>query len=648
MKRDSFFHGLAAIAVAVTLASAQKPDTRWYTANPAAKIFTVATANELAGLAVIVNGMWDGTPTRDNFSGKTVTLAGNIDLSPYQNWDPIGDYAVNKSNMFSGKFDGGGYTISNLTVNRPNADYQGLFGVISGGAVGNLGVDKIIVSGRTSVGGLAGTVTNSGAIVKCNSNGAVSGVSKTNTDSGGVGGVVGSVSEKGRVVNSYFAGTAGGTGRNIGGVAGYVGYNALVSSCYSTGAISGEDNVGGVAGEVRGEVACCYSSAAVNGTGSRTGGVAGKISGTVRWSYSTGAVSGRYEVGGVSGSVGLGFVGSCYSTGAVNGKSSVGGVAGAVDGRGGFNAGNGKVYNCYSTGAVSGEDNVGGVVGRQAGEERFGEVSGCAALSSSVTGKTNVGRVVGGQSLRGALSNNVAYSEMTNGGGDAKWTDRGADAKDGEGISAAAVIVDGTIGWRFTSQNGWLVENGKLPGTGYYQKRDNVITFADWVKTINMPPHIYNDNAAELEAAAVRQKEIKAEAEREKQKKADAERAKQDEFIKLYANTVAAHVKNGWRRGLELETLRGKKKLSKKDMNRTLDIKFGFRSNLTLNNERCYYTGEVVKGSVSVVTSSGDKQFDGMSESVVSEMKFDMKFDKPLPAEALEMTFTFRLGPINK
>jgi hypothetical protein len=673
MKRDCFLQALAVVAVAATLASAQKPDTRWYTANPTAKTFTIATANELAGLAVIVNGMWDGTPTRENFSGKTVTLTGNIDLSPYKNWEPIGDFAVNKSNYFSGRFDGGGYKISNLTIDRPNADYQGLFGYIRGGRVGNFGVDKIIVSGRTNVGGVAGTVTDNGLVSKCATNGAVSGFksntggfSKSNTDVDGVGGVVGSVDKKSKVSMSYFAGTVGGTSKNIGGVVGDV--NATVVSCYSTGAISGEDNVGGVAGKVNydGDVMCCYSSGTVNGTGGGIGGVAGTVSrGSVRWSYSIGAVSGKEHVGGVSGRVTVrgGIVKNCYSTGAVDGKYCVGGVAGSVVGEGGFNEASGKVYNCYSTGAVSGGDYVGGVVGQllQPGESIVGQVHDCAALSSSVTGKTNVGRVAGQRfDTAPALTNNVAYSEMTNNSGDTKWTDRGATAKDGEGISAAAVIIDGTIGGRFMRKDGWLVENGKLPGTGFYERRDNDIIFGDWVKTVNMPPHLHAD-AADMEAEAVRQKgveAVKAEAEREKQKKAEAERVKQDVLTMQYGNTVVNIIQNHWRRRVEvMAPFSGHKKLSQKDKNRTLDINFTIRSDSRTSK------GKIV--DVSVVTSSGAEWFDNMSASIVRQME---GFETPPRREGkcravgqgtlrermgiqdvvCEETFTVRLGPINQ
>jgi TonB family protein len=139
---------LAAMFGKVVASASGTPDTRWYTKKRNATEFTISNADELAGLAKIVNGTWGGRPARDNFSGKTVTLASDIDLSTYDNWTPIGDYATNTANVFSGTFNGGGHVISNLKINRPGVSYQGFFGYIDGGNVKNLRFD----SGRWYVG----------------------------------------------------------------------------------------------------------------------------------------------------------------------------------------------------------------------------------------------------------------------------------------------------------------------------------------------------------------------------------------------------------------------------------------------------------------------------------------------------------------
>ncbi|MCL2183585.1 MAG: TonB family protein [Chitinispirillia bacterium] len=132
-----------------------QPDTRWYSANPNATRFSISTADELAGLAQIVNGTWGGTPERDDFYGDTVRLAKDIDLSRYDNWVPIGDFSADSSSAFFGAFDGAGRTISNLTINRPGADCQGLFGYLRSG-LKNLRLYGANVSGRRHAGRLAG------------------------------------------------------------------------------------------------------------------------------------------------------------------------------------------------------------------------------------------------------------------------------------------------------------------------------------------------------------------------------------------------------------------------------------------------------------------------------------------------------------
>jgi hypothetical protein len=51
-------------------------------------------------------------------------------------WLAIGDY----NNRFEAVFEGNGYSIYNLMINRPNSDYQGLFGYIDGATIQNLGL----------------------------------------------------------------------------------------------------------------------------------------------------------------------------------------------------------------------------------------------------------------------------------------------------------------------------------------------------------------------------------------------------------------------------------------------------------------------------------------------------------------------------
>lgn len=75
----------------------------------------------------------------------------DIDLASVSNWTPIGTDAA----PFTGSYDGNGFTISNLKINAPTEDYQGLFGELSSGAVvKNVGVVNCTIIGNDVVGGV--------------------------------------------------------------------------------------------------------------------------------------------------------------------------------------------------------------------------------------------------------------------------------------------------------------------------------------------------------------------------------------------------------------------------------------------------------------------------------------------------------------
>jgi hypothetical protein len=142
-----------------------------------------------------------------------------------------------------------------------------------------------------------------------------------------------------------------------------IGYNAggMLTHCYSSGTVGGQEQVGGLVGLNDGAVVECYSECAVSGKG-RIGGLMGEnYDGTVTCCNSTGVIVGDYQVGGLVGLNGSFNTGAsvvyCFSTGAVYGNDYVGGLVGQ-------NYAYGEVTQCYSTGAVSGDGNdVGGLVG---------------------------------------------------------------------------------------------------------------------------------------------------------------------------------------------------------------------------------------------------------------------------------------------
>jgi hypothetical protein len=93
----------------------------------------------------------------------------------------------------------------------------------------------------------------------------------------------------------------------------------------------------------------------ISGTGSYIGSLTGSNSGDVINCYSTGTVSGKEDVGGLVGSNG-GDIDMCCSTANVSGNGSVGGLVGANGSRGG------SISLSFSTGTVTGDGSVGGLV----------------------------------------------------------------------------------------------------------------------------------------------------------------------------------------------------------------------------------------------------------------------------------------------
>ena len=144
------------------------------------------------------------------------------------------------------------------------------------------------------------------------------------------------------------------------GLFGKIGTGGTVSNVGldATGAITGGNRVGAIAGTNGGTILQSFSGAGVTGQGAGTGGLAGSNSGTIRQSYAAGAVAGQGDgVGGLAG-VNDGTILQTYATGAVTGQGDrVGGLAGT-------NGTGGSIAQSYATGAVAGQGAaLGGLAG---------------------------------------------------------------------------------------------------------------------------------------------------------------------------------------------------------------------------------------------------------------------------------------------
>ena len=231
--------------------------------------YTVTSADGLMNVAELVNG------------GKTdinITLDKNIDLTG-KGWTPIG---TSFDNSYKGTFDGGGHTITGLTVTT-NDQFVGLFGYLNRvGTVKNVVMEGIQITSNHMFGCTGGVVGYSwGTIENCSVSGSVSG-----TDC--VGGVVGS-QKAGSIIGCCTSATVKGT-HYVGGVAGEKW--GTMTACYATGNVTlemaSQKNLsgGGVVGLNGGSrVLACYATGNVTSTGSSTGNV--HIGGLFGDSYTT-------------------------------------------------------------------------------------------------------------------------------------------------------------------------------------------------------------------------------------------------------------------------------------------------------------------------------------------------------------------------
>ena len=219
--------------------------------------YTVYNADGLLNVAKLVNG------------GKTdinITLDKNIDLTG-KDWTPIG---TSFDNSYTGTFDGGGHTITGLTITTKD-QFVGLFGYLNrAGTVKNVVMEGIQITSNHMFGNTGGVAGFSwGTIENCSVSGSVSGTKC-------VGGVVGA-QKAGSITGCSSSATVKGT-VDVGGVAGEKW--GSMTACYATGNVTLEIDSpknlsgGGLVGFNGGSsVLACYATGNVTSTGSSTGNV---------------------------------------------------------------------------------------------------------------------------------------------------------------------------------------------------------------------------------------------------------------------------------------------------------------------------------------------------------------------------------------
>lgn len=260
------------------------------------KTFNVKTG---AGLVAWTNYVRAG-------NGNTnCTLEADVTLT--DSWEPIGNDEI----PYTGTFDGGGHTITGLTV-KGSDEYAGLFGYIGeNGTVKDVTLKDVNIESNHNLSDVGGVAGNSwGTIENCSvSGGSVSGYS--------AGGMVGSQWD-GSITGCSSSATVKGV-TYAGGIAGSTNSGASLTGCYATGNVTLVSN----------DIGTWYAGGVVGNNGS---------SSTLKACYATGSVtgsgSGTIYTGGVTGSNDLGTLTACYHA-----KGTVKGSDGATDGATGGVAG---------------------------------------------------------------------------------------------------------------------------------------------------------------------------------------------------------------------------------------------------------------------------------------------------------------------
>jgi len=437
------------------------------------------------------------------------TLGGDIDASATSGanaagvWTtagfvPIGSSATAASGApFTGVFNGLGYTISDLSIDRPTTSFVGLLGDTTGAAtIDNVALAAESVSGAGYVGGLVGAA--GGSITASSVSGVITGAGAQEV--GGLAGyVAGSINQSGASGSV----TSSGLGGYVGGLVGYVG--GPISQSWSSASVSsGGSYVGGLVGYAGGAISQSSASGPVSAFGSYVGGVAGGAD-AITQSWASGSVTdtGTQPYGAVGGLVGYdygsitrswatgsvtsagdaigGLVGRQYG-GSVNQSWASGAVSGGGSDAGGLvgdmGEGGGAVIQSYATGAVSGTSTVGGLVA---------EVQNGATVSQSWAS----GAVSGGGYYAGGLVGFAVGVPVTSSYWDTQTTGQANSAGGGVGLTTAQFLTaanfpgltfgttPGAAGWVIVDGNGTLNNAGGVAGNTRPMLLDEYSTTVD-------------------------------------------------------------------------------------------------------------------------------------------------------------------------
>ena len=351
-------------------------DISWY--EKSAQAFNLTTAEELAGLAFLVN-------RGESFQGKTITLGADIFLNDTtgagkdswnttgkRTWTPIGT----ENHPFDGEFDGvagkNNRKIYGLYINSPSSNYVGLFGYIGMARISNLDVVVGSVSAKDNVGSVVG-FAEGGSVINVHAEVEVSGNNR-------VGGLVGS--STGHISTSSVKENVLGQD-SVGGIVGYsMGYvyGTAKNNAFFEGNVKGRLYVGGLAG-IGATISNSYTKGIIKGDSNYVGGIVGFLTNSLDSTYHVGGdVIGSNYVGGLVGLFvkfmkpgvsSFKMLKNSYAVGDVKGNNFVGGLIGTdsvsfdnVYACNQYNITEKVVQSSYSEGNIEGNMYVGGVIGK--------------------------------------------------------------------------------------------------------------------------------------------------------------------------------------------------------------------------------------------------------------------------------------------
>jgi len=273
----------------------------------------------------------------------------NLGISPWnegEGWIPIMN--------FTGNYNGKGFIIDGLFINRAGTEFQGLFGYTTEAVLDSINLENVNITGFNLVGALSGRADNT-VVRYCSSSGSV------NSSGNITGGLVGMNYYGTALSDCYSTATIETLGNAAGGLCGTLDYYSTLTNSYAAGTVTGKNNMGGLVGVTNNQsnVSGSYATGNVTGTDYLGGLTSACINNSmVKTSYSTGNVMGQTILGGMVGNIMNGsYLVNSYSTGNVTASQvTAGGLAGRV-------ISNSTITNCYSKGSVSGLTEIGGLVG---------------------------------------------------------------------------------------------------------------------------------------------------------------------------------------------------------------------------------------------------------------------------------------------